>query len=242
MKRVAVAAAVVGAAVLATGASPARATNECRGLQVCVRVAGPWVVVPPAPRAQRPRVEFQLSCPRRFVVGGLDAELSDRAIDVRFYGKLGSPVNPGITTTRAAVFVASYAGTGGRAVTFRPHIGCIPASGGGGGPVPYRIAETAAAAPFPPGEPTTRRVRTVRPRAGATQTAALGCAAGERLVGGWHAVGFETTSAPSAGLVSAIAATRVVRANRVTVSIRSSLALRGVRAVVQVGAVCAGGS
>ena len=41
---------------------PGGRTNECRGLQICVPVAGPWVVASPG------RVEFQLSCPRRFVV------------------------------------------------------------------------------------------------------------------------------------------------------------------------------
>jgi len=62
------------AAVAGMGASSAAATNECRGLQVCVRVAGPWVVVPSALTSPRPRADFQLSCPRRYVIGGLDAE------------------------------------------------------------------------------------------------------------------------------------------------------------------------
>ena len=131
MRRVLVAVAVA-AATVAAGAGPARATNECKGLQVCVRVAGPWVVVPAAQGVQRPRVEFQLSCPRGFIVGGLDAELSDRAIDISFVAKIGSPVNPGISTSRAAVFVATYTGGSPRVATFRPHIGCVPASGGGG--------------------------------------------------------------------------------------------------------------
>ena len=78
------------AAVLAAGAGPAQATNECRGLQVCVRVQGPWVVVPASLGTQRPAVQFQLSCPRGFVAGGLDAELSDRAIDMDFLCLLGS--------------------------------------------------------------------------------------------------------------------------------------------------------
>src|SRR5205085_1959652 len=79
-------AAVVLAAPVA-GVMPAAATNECRGLQVCVRVPGPWVVVP----SSRSPVQYQLSCPRGFVVGGLDAELSDRAVDIDFLGLLGSP-------------------------------------------------------------------------------------------------------------------------------------------------------
>jgi len=47
------AALAAAAAVLAT---PAGATNECKGFQVCVPVAGPWVVVPAAASVPRPRV------------------------------------------------------------------------------------------------------------------------------------------------------------------------------------------
>jgi len=231
----------LAAATLAAGVGPARATTECRGLQVCVRVVGPWVVVPTAQRAQRPRVEFQLSCPRGFVVGGLDAELSDVAIAVGFTGKLGSPVNPGITTARAAVFVASYTGSSPRAATFRPHLGCIPASGGGGGPTPFRLAVPVSPTAFPPGQPIVRRAGTLRLRPGATQTVVRRCAAGERLVGGWHAVGFSTARPPRAALVASVIATQTVRAGGVTVVVRSGSVLLGVRAIVQVGAVCAGG-
>jgi hypothetical protein len=228
-------------AALSATAAPARATNECKGLQVCVRVAGPWVVVPAAQGSVRQSVEFQLSCPRGFIVGGLDAELSDRAIDISFVAKIGSPVNPGISTSRAAVFVATYTGGSPRIATFRPHIGCVPASGGGGGPVPYRASAPAPSA-FPPGQPTTRRVRTLRLRANATQTAVRACAGGERLVRGWHAVGFYTARAPGADLVRSIATSRSVSNGRVVVATRSGGAVRGIRAIVQVGAVCAGGS
>ena len=107
MKRFVLAAAIL-AATAGIGASPATATNECRGLQVCVRVAGPRVVVPAALTTPRPRVDFQLSCPRGYVIGGLDAELSDRAIDIDFLGKLGSPVNPGVTTSRSATRAACH--------------------------------------------------------------------------------------------------------------------------------------
>src|SRR5205823_12355821 len=52
------------------------------------------------------QVSFQLSCPKRFVVAGLDAELSRSGVDVTFRGSLGTPVNPGITTSRSAEFLA----------------------------------------------------------------------------------------------------------------------------------------
>jgi hypothetical protein len=226
----------VAAAALVVGAGPAAATNECKGLQVCVRVAGPWVVVPAQLGSARTGVQFQLSCPRGFIVGGLDAELSDRAIDLDFLGLLGSPVNPGTSTSRAVVFRGVYTGASARAPTFRPHIGCIPAAGGGSGPVPFRRL-----ASFPPGQPTIRRVRTVQIRAG-TVRAAAACAAGERLISGWHAVGFYTSSAPSATLLRSVSAARNVRGERVEADAHAGAAFRGVRAVLQVGAVCGGGS
>ena len=217
------------------GAQSAHATNECRGLQVCVRVHGPWVAVPTVQTTPRPRIDFQLSCPRGFTVGGLDAELSTRAIDIGFLGALGSPVGPGVTTSRSALFGATYVGGSAAAPTFRPHLGCIPAAGGGTGPVPYRVTAT-----FPPGRPTIRRVRTVRLRPGNVRAVAA-CAAGERLISGWHAVGFYTAAAPDASLVQGVATSRVVRRGRVEVVARSTGAIASVRAIVQVGAVCAGG-
>lgn len=219
---------------LAVGVAPAGATNECRGLIVCVPVAGPWVVVPTGQGVPRPRVEYQLSCPKSFIVGGLDAELSDRAIDLGFLGALGAPVNPGITTSRDSVFVASYVGASARAPSFRPHLGCMPSSGGGG-----RIPTAARA--FPPGKPTIRRVRNVTLKPGRLQRVAQGCAAGERLVSAAHAVGFYTTAPPADALVSSVAAAQAVGGGRVVVTVRSGAALRGVRAVVQAEAVCAGG-
>jgi hypothetical protein len=81
----------VAVATLAVGAAPAASTpRECQGLMVCVPVKGPWVVVPTAQSVPRRQVEYQLSCPRGYVVGGLDAELSNRAIDVSFLGKVGA--------------------------------------------------------------------------------------------------------------------------------------------------------
>jgi hypothetical protein len=235
VKRLILAATILAAAA-AMGAAPAAATNECRGLLVCVRVAGPWVVVPAAVTSPRQRVDFQLSCPRGYVIGGLDAELSDRAIDVDFLGKVGSPVNPGVTTGRSALFHASYVGTSPRGPSFRPHLGCLPASGGGAGPVPYRKF-----AAFAPGEPTVKRVRTVRLRPGTVRAIAT-CTASERLISAWHAVAFYTQSAPPAALIQSVSARQTVQGRRVDVRARSTAAVQGVRAVVQVGAVCGGGS
>lgn len=223
-------------AALAAGAAPAGATNECRGLQVCVKVPGPWVVVPVELGNKRAGALYQLSCPRGFIAGGLDAELSDRAIDVDFSGLLGSPVGPGTTTSRAILFRGVYTGAAVRNPTFRPHLGCLPASGGGAGPVPYRKLQS-----FPPGQPTVRRVRSVRLRAGSVRAVAA-CLAGERLISGWHSFGFYTAAAPSPSLARSVSATQVSRGNRVEVRARAGAEVGAVRAIVQVGAVCGGGS
>lgn len=227
MKRVA-AVVALACAVLAAGATRAGATNECRGLRVCVRVVGPWVVVP----ASHARVEFQLTCPRGYLVGGLDAELSDPAIDLAFLGKLGAPIAPGITTSRKAVFVATFVGSSRRAVTFRPHIGCVPSNGGGGG-IPTAVIVR-------PGQPAVRRVKTLKVVPGRTRFVAAGCASAERLVTGSHAVGFYTAKPPAARLVRSVATRQALARDHVTVEARAG-ALGRTRAIVQVSAICAGG-
>jgi hypothetical protein len=211
------------AAALAAGTAPAASTpRECRGLQVCVPVVGPWVAVPATP------VQYLLSCPRGYIVGGTDAELSDRAIDVVFLGNQGAPVNPGVTTSRDALFVGTYVGAGGSAPTFRPHVGCIPSTGGGGR-VPV------AAYVFPPGQPAARHARNVAVGLGIWHVAE-GCAAGERLVSGWHAIAFQTKAPPASDLVHGVSATQTLRSGRVVVTVSAAA-----RAIVQVGAFCSGG-
>jgi hypothetical protein len=221
--------AVAGAALAV--AAPAGGANECDGLMVCVSVPGPWVVVPASTGTQRERVEFQLTCPRGYVVGGLDARLSLRAIDVGFIGRLGSPVNPGITTTRSAVFLGTYVGrAAGRAPTFKPFLGCMPLAGGGSR-IPTSVTQAR------PGQPVTRRVKTVRVRPGTT-TVSQRCVAGEHLVGGSHAFGFYTRTPPGASLVAGISGAESVGSERVSVRVEGDAELAGVRAVVQVHALC----
>jgi hypothetical protein len=211
-------------------ASSAGAANECDGLMVCVPIAGPWVVVPVSGSVPRPQVEFQLACPRGYVVGGLDARLSDRAVDVSFLGTLGSPVNPGITTSRSAVFLATYVGASARAPSFKPFIGCMPGAGGGS-----RVPTSASS--FTPGRPTTRRVTNVRIRPGSA-TVTQRCANDERLVAASHALGFYTRTPPSPSIVASVSAGQSIHGRDVVVSVHADAELGGVRAVVQVHAVC----
>lgn len=222
MRRALVLAACSLAAAVAAGS--AGATNECRGLQVCVPIAGPWVVASPG------RVEFQLSCPQRYIVAGLDAELSARGIDVGFVGTLGSPVNPGITTSRDAVFLGRLVRGGDAAASFRPHIGCVPASGGG------RRTPTVHRA-FPPGRPTTRRVVQVQVRPGTTIRSAR-CARTERLVSATHAIGF-FGEAPTLAQVRAVHARHAIRNGAAVLTVKATAAAARAPAVVQLDLVCA---
>lgn len=225
--------AVVASAALAVAAPWAGAANECDGLQICVSVPGPWVVVPSTTGSSREPVEYQLDCPKGHVVAGLDARLSVRPIDVSFLGKLGSPVNPGITTTRSAVFVGTYVGRSDPAPTFKPFIGCMPMAGGGSR-VPTSVG---AAEAFQPGQPVTRRVRTVRVRPGSTSVVQR-CAKGERVVGGSHAFAFATRTPPSESLVSSVSGSQSVGERSVSVRVRGDAELAGVRTFVQVHALC----
>lgn len=221
---------VVAGAALAV-AAPAGGANECDGLMVCIPVAGPWVVVPAGTGPQRERAEFQLTCPRGYIVGGTDARLSVRGIDVGFIGTTGSPVNPGITTSRAAVFLGTYVGRSASAApTFKPFIGCMPQAGGGSR-VPTSVSQ------LRPGRPVTRRAKTVRVRPGTT-TVAQRCSSGERLVGGTHAFGFETRTPPSASLVGSVSGSQRISSGSVIVRVSGDAELAGVRAVVQVQALC----
>jgi hypothetical protein len=228
MKRAAILVFVVLAAFAA--AASAGATNECRGLQVCVPVVGPWVVAP------KTGVEFQLDCPRRFVVGGLDAELSDPAIDLGFVGGLGSPVNPGITTTGSVVFLGRFVGRGSGA-SFRPHIGCIPSSGSG------QRTPTAYHA-FKPGRPTVRVVQELTVSPG-TRRVNVSCGPGRRLIRATNAAGFYTFTPPTRALIADIRVRQVVHGGRVLVTAHAGAAFRSlpaVAAIVQVDLVCVVGA
>jgi hypothetical protein len=222
-------AAVAGAV---TAAPAGAATNECKGLQVCVPVAGPWVVVPSQRTLPRPQVQFQLSCPKGYVVGGFDAELSDRAIDVAFLGTMGAPVNPGISTSGDAVFVGTYVGGTARLPSFRPHLGCMPTRGGG--------SRTPTAAIFPPGKPIVRHVRNTVLLPG-RRVLTVAYAADERLVDGKSAVAFDQSTPPAAAVARAVTVVQALRPDRVTATARLQKFMPATTAIVQVMAICTGG-
>jgi hypothetical protein len=230
VRRVLLLAAVAAVVALAAAGVAGGATHECKGFQVCVPVAGPWVLSP-----ARAETKWQLSCPKGFVVGGLDAELTNRALDLAFRATLGSPVNPGISTSTAAVFLGRLSAGRDPAASFRPHIGCIPAAGGGG-----RVP-TAHHKVFPPGRPTVLRASSVAVHAGATRRVTRACRAGERLVTSSDAIGFFGKQPPSQALAGAVRVAARTARGRVTMTIRGGAAVRGHRAVVQLDLLCAGG-
>ena len=167
---------------------------------------------------------YQLACPGRGqVIGGLDA---DRAgpLELSFLGLLGGPVGPGVTTGRAAVFVARTT----RALSgFRPLLGCIPGGGGGGrGRTVYEPKrKLTAAAPSPtPVEATILRVKNVRLKDAPSERVAHACLDGERLLSFSDAVAFRTRRPPSLAALGSVRATSRRAGRRVVVtSVRSGI-------------------
>lgn len=225
----------VVAVALVAGQGAGAATHECDGLDICISAHGPWVAVPAARKGRLVTVYYRLSCPRRAVVGGVDAVLGSRSLDVSFLGRLGSPINPGITTGRHALFVATYAGR--RPTAFQPAIGCIPTGGGGGSGT--RVLSAALRSAQPP----VRRVRTLVVSPRTPRRLVVSCRGGERLAASSYAVGFRTRRLPSPALLAGATVTRRERARSVSVRARRTSAVpAAMRVELQVHAVCAGGA
>ncbi len=220
--------AVVGALAVAAAFAPAGgATNECHGIQACIRVPGPWVLVPAGGRSQ-----YLLSCPGgRSVVGGLDAQATSRAVRVGFEGRLGAPVQPGVTTTRYALFRA--VSTAQRAQVFQPLLGCIPLQGGGG-----RSTVSARVTPAGPSLELRSRIVVIGP--GQVRAAKVSCKPGEQLVGSWQSIAFRLRQPPSLGAGTLVHVTRTVIGKQVVATATATDGLSiDVHAIVQVGAECA---
>jgi hypothetical protein len=218
----------LAAAAFALPGATARAADECRGLMVCISVPGPWVVVPAAAPAGAayPASSWLLTCPQG-TVGGLDARLTRPEIDIGFRGLTGSPVNPGITTTNAALFTGTYTGRTKTATAFRPFIGCIPSSGGARVPTVFK-----------PGRPTIARSRAVTVGPGRLARVTYGCRAGERLVSWSYAVGIYGEDAPSAAALGSVRSAGTLRDGRILASASRAGVPRDRRVQLQVVAIC----
>jgi hypothetical protein len=222
----ALASTVAVAATLLVGAAPGQAAGECKGLQVCIPVKGPWVAIP-APGGLATTTSWKLVCPKG-VVGGVDARASDKAVAIEF-------VNPGITTTNSLVFRGTYSGAAHRATSYQPYIGCIPTAGGG---QRTRTAFQKVTA-ITPGDPITVRAKTLRLTPGTLARATLSCKPKERLLGSTSSVGLYTADVPTKAQLAAVHVIRVRRGQQILVSATRSGLPASVRAEVQVQAVCA---
>jgi hypothetical protein len=220
---------VAGLSLGAVSAGSALAADECNGLQVCLPVAGPWVVVPSG------GVDYELACPLAgYVVAGTDARVAARDVDISFRGEPGSPVGPGVTTRRSAVFHAVRTRPGPGATSFQPFIGCIPTSGGGGRALTGVAARGAGIRPTQP----VLSVVLNKPVQSGSVTVRLACPDGRRLVGATHAVAFRQPLPPSSALLRAVTVQRTVVEGVVVARIRATPAV-GARAEVQVRTLCA---
>ena len=111
---------------------------------------------------------------------------------VEFPGRLGSPVNPGITTP-SLVFRGTYAGRAPRVTSYRPFIGCIPTAGGG----PRTRTSFQRSSAVIPGNPITVRVTSLEVLPGILGRATVVCHEGERVLRSFDSVGLYTVSVPS---------------------------------------------
>jgi hypothetical protein len=221
-------AALVAALAAAAALAPAGgATNECHGIQTCIRVVGPWVVVPARGKAQ-----FLLSCPGgRSVVAGLDAQVTSRDVRVEFVARIGAPVQPGVTTTRYAVFRAVSLSR--RPQVFQPLLGCVPLAGGGG-------RSTVSAKVTPPGQSPEYRARITVLKPGSAGFVSVSCQGRERLVDSWRALAFRTKKPPPISNASRVEMSTVVVGKKVVLSATASDGLSiDAHAIAQVGAECA---
>lgn len=231
------ASAVVVAAVAAgLGAGTARAADECRGLQVCLPVTGPWVAIPAAEGGGPAVAVWELRCPvKGYIVAGIDARVSDRSIDVSFRGENGAPVSPGVTTGREVVFTAVYAGTGRQTTAFQPFVGCIPSSGGGG----RALTATTGRVAYVPAKPIERRVVRKRLVSGSTTRVAQSCPAGARLLGAQHAYAFYVGAQPGTSLLDAVDVRQTVSGRTVVARARVDASVpRALRVELQLHALC----
>lgn len=226
----------LAAAVAGIGSSSARAGTECDGLIVCIPVAGPWVQVVGGAKP----TYYQLACPGRGqVIGGVDA---DRAgpLGITFLGALGGPIGPGVTTGRAAVFVAQ---TTRSLAGFRPLLGCIPGSGGGGRGRTVREPTRQLQALAPSPEATVWRVKNVRLKDQQRERVTHACLADERLLSFSTAIAFRTVRPPSLATLGSVRATARRAGERIVVTVRSGITRPpNVRVELQIQAVCARGT
>ena len=169
-----------------------------------------------------------MKCPEGSIVGGVDARLTHRGVDMSFSGLLGSPVNPGVTTTEEVVFTGTFTGGAPRPTGFRPFIGCVPTAGGGRIPTAVK-----------PGSPTRLRVRTVSFTT--TASATHSCSRGERLISSTHAVALRSGREPGIAQLAGVRSELVSAGGRLAARATMSGVSKALPAKLQIIAVCTSG-
>jgi hypothetical protein len=220
---------VAAAAIAAAWPAAGGAANECRGLQACIPVAGPWVLA-----SRSAPGEYLITCPEGAVVGGLDALSTTPNLRVDFVGQVGAPVSPGVTTTRNALFRGTLAGTKPARAVFQPYLGCVPTAGGGG------RQTTSARAVVRPGAPLQHYAKNVLVHPGAVSFGTVACPAPSKLVRSWSVLFFKTNKPPSLAQAALVHARRIVSRHGAGITVEATDALSlDVHAGVQVGVECA---
>jgi hypothetical protein len=187
-------------------------TKECRNVSNCVAVSGPWVVVPAKGEAT-----FLFGCPvrRGFIVGGTDARASSSDVRVWFDGQLGAPIGfPPSSIKEGGVLLFHAVTDNQRSGSFQPILGCVsltPSS---------RVATVslrrAAALPgTTPGAPVDLRAKLVVLSRLTSRATTESCPKGEKLVGSWNALAFDTTAPPAPPYTSAATVKTVAVGNEV---------------------------
>jgi len=216
------------AAGLALTAGTAHAADECKNLQVCVPVEGPWVTV------SSTGADWELTCPLAgYIVGGTDVRVVAKDVDVSFRGEIGAPIGPGVTTTRSLVFHGLRTGGSGTS-SFKPFIGCVPSRGGGGRALTGMTATEIGIKPTRPLFSVVVTAALIR----RSQVVRAACPAAARLVGATHAVAFDQTTPPTASQRGAVRVRRSVVEGVVVARVTTADAA-GPFAKVQVRALCA---
>jgi hypothetical protein len=139
---------------------------------------------------------------------------------------------------RAVLFVGIYSGERRAPTTFRPFIGCIPTSGGGGRALTSANGASSGKA-LRPTRPVTYRTALRRVPSGGRAVVVARCRARETAVDASHAVAFRTPTPPTRALIDSVTASHRVEAGRAVATATATTRLPGgVRAIVQVIAHC----
>ncbi len=209
----------IAAALAASGMAAAPPSiplpQECKGVAKCIKVPGPWVIVP-----SHGEIGYVLSCPQSqgFAVG-VDSLTTSRDIRVTFDGLMGSPIASGRTTGPSILFRAISATHEQGA--FQPFIGCIPISTQTPQTVSLRLSSsgtmarsatrTTLGAPkasstvvTPAGPPLSTLAKTIALTPGGVKAATLGCTASQRMVDAWTATAFGTMLPPKLGFAKGV--------------------------------------